>query len=198
MATARRKATARKPARRAAGSNPAGKSTRRVARKPARKARPASRAATRAGTRTIARKAAARKPARKAAPRVAPPKPAPRNLVNWFEIPVRDIARAQAFYERVLQTTLALHDMGTFKMAWFPGSPDGLGATGTLMLAESYVPSQQGSMIYFSVADIDATLARVQANGGRTLNPKMPIGEHGFVAHFEDCEGNRVALHSMT
>ena len=32
--------------------------------------------------------------------------------------------------------------------------------------------------------------------GGKTLLPKISIGEHGFVAHFEDSEGNRVALHS--
>ncbi len=25
--------------------------------------------------------------------------------------------------------------------------------------------------------------------------PRMGIGEHGFIAHFEDTEGNRVALH---
>ena len=34
-------------------------------------------------------------------------------------------------------------------------------------------------------------------NGGKTLNPQKSIGEHGFVAHFEDCEGNRIAIHSM-
>jgi predicted enzyme related to lactoylglutathione lyase len=51
-------------------------------------------------------------------------------------------------------------------------------------------------MVYFSVADIDATLKRVHQSGGRILNPKMSIGEYGFVGHFEDCEGNRVALHS--
>jgi predicted enzyme related to lactoylglutathione lyase len=29
------------------------------------------------------------------------------------------------------------------------------------------------------------------------LRAKTSIGQHGFVGHFEDCEGNRVALHSM-
>ena len=40
--------------------------------------------------------------------------------------------------------------------------------------------------------------AWVDAEGGKTFNEKMSIGEHGFVAHFEDSEGNCVALHSMT
>jgi hypothetical protein len=38
----------------------------------------------------------------------------------------------------------------------------------------------------------------VVERGGMVLNPKMNIGEYGFVGHFEDSEGNRVALHSMT
>jgi predicted enzyme related to lactoylglutathione lyase len=30
------------------------------------------------------------------------------------------------------------------------------------------------------------------------LNGKQSIGAHGFVAHFEDTEGNRVALHATS
>lgn len=118
------------------------------------------------------------------------------NVVNWFEIPVSDLDRAKKFYENVLGHELTLNEMGPLKMAWFPMEQDGTGATGTLIQAESYVPSHQGSMVYFSVPDIEAVLNKVDKNGGKTLNPKMSIGEYGFVAHFEDSEGNRVALHS--
>jgi predicted enzyme related to lactoylglutathione lyase len=38
---------------------------------------------------------------------------------------------------------------------------------------------------------------RINANGGKTLLPKKGIGEHVFIAHFEDPEGNRLALRSM-
>ena len=123
------------------------------------------------------------------------PKP---NPVNWFEIPAADIARAKSFYESALETELALNEMGPAKMAWFPMDPEAPGATGTLMQHEQYTPSYQGTLVYFSVDDIEATLARVEAAGGKTLNPKTSIGEYGFVAHFEDSEGNRVALHSRT
>ena len=44
--------------------------------------------------------------------------------------------------------------------------------------------------------EIEAVLARVEANGGRTLTPKTDIGEYGFYACFEDSEGNRVGVHS--
>lgn len=114
----------------------------------------------------------------------------------WFEIPVTDLERAKAFYEHVLQEDMSLQQMDEFKMAFFKMEEGKYGSTGTLCLAESYVPSHQGTMVYLGVTDIDGTLKRVEENGGSVLNPKMSIGEHGFVAHFEDSEGNRVGLHS--
>ena len=39
------------------------------------------------------------------------------------------------------------------------------------------------------------TLEKINAGGGKTLMPRMDIGQHGFIAHFEDSEGNRVGLH---
>jgi predicted enzyme related to lactoylglutathione lyase len=48
------------------------------------------------------------------------------------------------------------------------------------------------------VADIEGTLAKIAGAGGSTIVPKMSIGEHGFFAQFQDSEGNRVALHSMS
>ncbi|MBI3775455.1 MAG: VOC family protein [Gammaproteobacteria bacterium] len=123
--------------------------------------------------------------------------PQPSNPVNWFEIPVNDMQRAKEFYEHVFGVMLSVQDLGTLKMAWFPMTQGMPGAAGTLVKAESYVPSHAGSMVYFRVDDIDAALKRVGGKGGKTLRAKTSIGQHGFVGHFEDCEGNRIALHSM-
>ncbi len=122
--------------------------------------------------------------------------PTEQNPVNWFEVPATDLQRAKDFYEHVLQTELSLQDMGNLKMAWFPMHENAPGAAGTLVQAESYTPSHAGSMVYFSVDDIESTLKRVKERGGKVISPKQSIGEYGFVAHFEDSEGNRVALHS--
>jgi len=120
------------------------------------------------------------------------------NPVNWFEIPAIDLGRATKFYEGVFDLTLNVQDMGQVKMAWFPEMiNDAYGATGSLVKGDCYVPSKDGTLVYFSVPDIEATLGKVAANGGKTLLPKMSIGEYGFIAHFEDTEGNKVALHSM-
>jgi uncharacterized protein len=119
------------------------------------------------------------------------------NPVNWFEIPVKDIGRARKFYEKVLGFELSPYDMEPFTMAFFPMTRDAPGAAGTLIKGESYEPSHAGTVVYFSVEDIEETLRRINANGGKTLMPKKSIGEYGFIAHFEDSEGNRLALHSM-
>ena len=80
-------------------------------------------------------------------------------------------------------------------MGWFPFEQGGPGATGTLIKAESYVPSHSGTMVYFSVPEIVDVLAKVEKAGGKIINEKFSIGEFGYCGHFEDTEGNRVALH---
>ena len=120
------------------------------------------------------------------------------NAVGWFEIPVNDMKRAQAFYEHVFATPLQSMQMGPADMAMFPSMPGNPGAGGCLIRTEGYTPSFDGSVVYFSVADIEGTMSRVMSKGGATIVPKMSIGEHGFIAQFKDTEGNRVALHSMS
>lgn len=120
-----------------------------------------------------------------------------RNPVGWIEIPVRDLERARRFYENVLGLELTASRMGDTELAWFPMT-EGPGAAGTLIKSEGYIPSHEGALVYFSVTDIDGTLEKIESNGGTTLIPKTSVGEHGFFAHFEDCEGNRVAMHSWT
>ena len=118
------------------------------------------------------------------------------NPVHWFEISVNDMERARKFYESVLGLQLGLNRVESTLMAWFPTTEGGAGCSGALLKSEGRTPSHGGTMIYFSVADIEAVLARVEAAGGRTLTPKTDIGEYGFYAYFEDSEGNRVGVHS--
>jgi predicted enzyme related to lactoylglutathione lyase len=118
------------------------------------------------------------------------------NPISWFEIPVNDMDRAKSFYEGVLGIRLTPFTSAEFDMTLFPSVQGAAGAAGALMKARSYVPSHSGALVYFSVEDIEATLERVERFGGKILNPKTGIGQFGFVGHFEDCEGNRVALHA--
>lgn len=120
------------------------------------------------------------------------------NPVVWFEIPVEDMERAQAFYEGVLGVNLSLNEMDGITMAWFPMVQDATGAAGSLVKGEGYVPSQDGTMVYLNVADIEGALQKVEDRGGKSVQAKMSIGEYGFIGVFIDTEGNRVAFHSMS
>jgi uncharacterized protein len=60
--------------------------------------------------------------------------------------------------------------------------------------ADSYIPGAQGVRVYFDADNIDKTLAKAIAAGGKVLYSKTSIGELGWVAEFEDCEGNCIAL----
>ena len=124
--------------------------------------------------------------------------PSHANPVNWFEIPVADLTRARKFYEAALGVEIAETEIGPNKMGWFPMEMGAPGAAGTLIQGEAYKPSHEGSLVYLNVDKIDPTLEVIDKSGGKTLVPRMSIGEHGFIAHFQDTEGNRVALHEST
>jgi predicted enzyme related to lactoylglutathione lyase len=122
--------------------------------------------------------------------------PSDSNPVGWFEIPVTDMLRAQAFYEHVLNVKLQPVRFGPLEMAVFSPRQGMQGAGGALMRGEAYQPSQHGILIYFTTPDVDGTLERVEERGSKVVLPKMPIGPFGFVAVFEDSEGNRIGLRS--
>ena len=119
------------------------------------------------------------------------------NPVCWFEIPVSDMPRAMKFYEAVFGGPMAPPiPMGSHLFSFFPMERGGSGAPGTLVKGDGYTPSHQGTMVYFS-REIDAALKKIEKAGGKTLIPRQSIGQYGFIAIFEDTEGNRVGLHEM-
>ena len=121
-----------------------------------------------------------------------------RNPVVWFEIPTADLKRAIGFYEHVFDVTLEQHEMGPLTMAWFPMKEGEMGAPGSLVQSEHYTPSAEGTLVYFSVADIETACSKATAQGGTVLQEKKSIGEFGFVGILLDTEGNRIGIHSQS
>jgi predicted enzyme related to lactoylglutathione lyase len=122
-----------------------------------------------------------------------------KNAIDWFEIPVTDLDRAQGFYEQVLDAKMDRAEMpeSQMTMAVFPYDRTQGGAGGSLASGPGQKPSAEGSTIYLNGGDdLAIPLARVEAAGGKVIFPKSSIGVSGFIAHFLDTEGNRVALHS--
>ena len=120
-----------------------------------------------------------------------------KNAINWVEIPVKNFDQAKSFYETILGATMQPMEAMGMKMAFFPfDMKEGIG--GGIMLGPGYEPSDKGTLAYLNGGDdLSAILSRVEKAGGKILLPKMAIGANGFMAHFLDCEGNRVGLHSM-
>ncbi len=119
------------------------------------------------------------------------------NAINWFEIPVRDLDRAQAFYAALLGAPLRRETIGGHDLAVFSYVETGVG--GCLMAgADVPAPAAEGTLVYLNAGDsLDAVLARVASAGGRVTTPKVQLpGEMGCFAHIADTEGNRVGLHS--
>lgn len=124
-----------------------------------------------------------------------------KNMINWFEIPVVDMKRAQVFYENIFDIRLVLQDFGNFQMAYFPGVEDEDVVTGALCKLEgAYTPSQQGALLYLNAnPDLSVVLQKVEEAGGKIQSPKKQISpEYGFMALIIDTEGNRIALHSQS
>ena len=120
------------------------------------------------------------------------------NAIDWIEIPVRDIERAQAFYSALLGAPLRRETMGGHTLAVFSYTETGVG--GCLMTGDDgFAPVASGTLVYLDAgASLDATLARVAGAGGRITTPKVQLpGDMGCFAHIADTEGNRVGLHAL-
>lgn len=118
------------------------------------------------------------------------------HAITWFEIPVADLDRAQAFYETVLARKLRREDFGGNPLVVFPYDEP---ATGGALKPGANTSAQAGSgiRVYLDCTGIDAVLARVEQAGGQIVAPKsaLPPGM-GFIAHLRDTEGNEVGLHA--
>ncbi len=118
------------------------------------------------------------------------------NAINWFEIPVRDLDRAVAFYEALLGVTLKREVFGGKPMALFPFTERG-GVGGALLLDTRRAPSSDGSLVYLNLGErLDQALASTQQARGEVVLPKTHIGDPGHIAIVRDTEGNLVGLHA--
>lgn len=116
------------------------------------------------------------------------------NPVVYFEIPANDIDRAIKFYATVFNFNFDKDIIDNNEMALFPFAEENSGISGALAKGEIYKPTKDGVVIYFKAENIDEILKLATSNGGQILYPKTDNGI-GFVAEFEDTEGNRIALY---
>jgi uncharacterized protein len=118
------------------------------------------------------------------------------NPVGWFDIYVSNLDRAKKFYETVFNTQLVDLPIEWGKQALFPSDNDGRNISGALVEKEDRVAGGNNTIVYFVSEDCITEEARVEQAGGKIINPKMSIGEFGFVSIVSDTEGNTIGFHS--
>jgi hypothetical protein len=106
---------------------------------------------------------------------------------GWIELGVRDLDRAATFYAAVFGWQIA------------PFGPDYLVASlGGTQVAGLYLwpdPVPDGIRAYVAVADLEATLARVEAAGGTVEHTRTLIApEMGWWADVRDPDGTLLGL----
>lgn len=119
------------------------------------------------------------------------------NSINWFEIPAKNFEIAKAFYSSLFGAEIQEMPHPKLKYGILPGDMQN-GVTGGIVEGEGFEPSMTGALIYLNGGDdLSVPLSKVEKAGGKIVLPKTSIGANGFMAHFIDTEGNKVALHSM-
>lgn len=117
-----------------------------------------------------------------------------RNRVVWVDIPVADLERAAAFYRAVLAVGV---DIASFDEASFAVLHHEDGNGGCLVPDASAIARNGGPLVYLNAEGrLRDAVAQAERLGGRVLEAPRSIGPHGFRAIVQDCEGNRIALHS--
>jgi predicted enzyme related to lactoylglutathione lyase len=121
------------------------------------------------------------------------------NSLNWFEIPVNDMARAKHFYQVIFSIHLHEDNMMNMQTAFFPYASGNGKVSGALVKSDFHNPGKEGTMIYLNAnPDLSNVLEKVESQGGKTLMQKTLISpEIGYMAFIEDSEGNKIGLHSQ-
>ena len=112
------------------------------------------------------------------------------HAIVHVEIPATDTATASKFYADLFDWKIQVDPSFNYHM--FQADPGPAGGFVEVGEGSGYKPGEV--LIYVSTDDIDASLARVEALGGKTLQPKTEIPQTGWFAFFADPAGNRIGL----
>jgi predicted enzyme related to lactoylglutathione lyase len=111
--------------------------------------------------------------------------------VNHLEIAASDPNAAAEFYKAVFGWKIEVDE--TMNYVQFMPEEGGIGGA----FADVSENNPAGSVIaYVTTDDIDVSLGKVEANGGKTLMPKTEIPGIGHFAVFADATGGTLALYT--
>lgn len=116
-------------------------------------------------------------------------------IISIVEIPVTNVKRAIAFYEKIFSIQIEQMEMGDTELGVFPSTQTGPSIV--LTKGKEYKPKSDGVFVYLNAGkDLTTVLSLIEPNGGKVLLEKTEISpEMGNYALFLDTEGNRIGLH---
>ena len=106
--------------------------------------------------------------------------PAP---IVFFDIAGPDMAKQAAFYRTVFD--------------WDVGAAGQVTAPSVLPLPGTLRADPAEKVIYLGVEDVTATLAKIEANGGKVVTPRFEVKGVVVLGLFTDPAGNRMGLVEM-
>jgi uncharacterized protein len=118
----------------------------------------------------------------------------PNHSIVHIEFPANNPEKDARFYNEAFGWKIEADPTVNYWMFQAEGGPGG-GFNPTApnpQASFSVAPSEV--LVYVNTDDIDASLAKIEELGGKTLLPKSEIMGVGWFAVFTDLTGNRVAL----
>jgi predicted enzyme related to lactoylglutathione lyase len=124
-----------------------------------------------------------------------------RNVISWFEIPVRRIADVSPFYEAVFNYVIVPHNIGGKNYGVITGiEPYPAECYGAFVEYPEHEPLPCVPVHFFGTkncSDFLAIMGRVVPHGGKVLMPPSPFNPIiGTSVLCEDNTGNKFAIHS--
>jgi len=117
--------------------------------------------------------------------------------VQHFEIPAAKVERARKFYT----DTFGWNAMDIPNMDYtmlHTGKTDKKGMIEEKGVINGGMMKKQGKLknpiITITVDSIEDAALKIKKNGGKLIIDKMPAGDMGYTAYFEDSEGNVMGL----
>ena len=119
------------------------------------------------------------------------------NKVVHFEIPYDDQSRAQKFYQDVFGWNISKFPDMDYHMATTTPSDEKMkpkepGAINGGLLPKD--PTGANPVIVIDVPSIDEHIKKIESAGGKTVMPKMEVGNFGLYARVKDTEDNVIGI----
>lgn len=132
--------------------------------------------------------------------------------ISWIQIPVKNLARAAKFYQKVFEANFFFEELNGMPHAVFEVGENGKKLFNGALI-ETTEEIKLGPILFFeATGNFEVFIEHIKLNGGKIITPKTLItkkeddnssvipntyidNKPGYYAHFLDSEGNKMGLY---